>query len=308
MKKFTDTMTYGAGLVMAFSSLSANAFEPGYPGWNIPPGVLIGATAAAPPPGLYSFNQLYSIQATLTGPGGQANTKVHLASAAFGLTWSPGWDVLGGKYTTTIVQPFTVANVGAPFNTHRSGIHNTYIAPGAISWNLGAGWFAKAGLGIAIPDGTIQGESGLENVGNPWWTFHPDLVVSYLKDGWNLTANLSEEFNTESYKTGYRTGNILHLDLTTTKTIGKWTIGPIATYVGQVTGDSSSRFYNNRVITDHFNVISVGPLIGYNFGPATLNLWGTKDINTNASGGLNPDRATIPRGYKVYASVNFKVF
>lgn len=308
MKKFTRSFTCCAGFVASIAGMPAHAFEPGYPGWTMPPGVVIGSSAAAPPPGLYSFNQLYTIQATLDGPGGQANTPLHLVSTALGLTWSSGWEFLGGKHTATVVQPFTIANVGAPLDDHRGGMHNTFIIPAALSWNLGEGWFAKAGLGIAIPDGTIRGESGLDNIGNPWWTFQPNVVVSYLKNGWNLTANLSEEFNTENYKTDYKTGNVLHLDVTAAKTIGKWTMGPIATYVGQVTGDRSSSFYNDRVITDHFNVISLGALVGYNFGPATVNLWGAKDINTNASGGLSPDRATIPDGYKVYASVSFKVF
>lgn len=292
----------------ALQSMPASAFEPGYPGWTMPPGVVIGSTAAAPPPGLYSFDQLYTIQATLTGPGGTANTPIHLVSAALGLMWSPGWDVLGGKYTAVVVQPFTVANAGAPLDSHRSGMHNTNLSPVAISWKVGDGLFVKAGLGIAVPDGTIDGPTGLSNIGNPWWTFQPSVVFSYLKDGWNVTANFSEEFNTASTKTDYKTGNILHADVNVLKSFGKWTVGPIATYVGQVTGDRSSSYYHDTVLTDRFNVISVGPFVGYNFGSASVNVWGTKDINTNASGGLTPDRATIPEGYKVYASVNFKVF
>ncbi len=58
-----------------------------------------------------------------------------------------------------------------------------------MSWRLGdSGFFVKAGLGIYAPTGTQQGPAGLTNVGNQWWTFQPNLVFSYLKDGWNLTA------------------------------------------------------------------------------------------------------------------------
>ena len=45
------------------------------------------------------------------------------------------------------------------------------------------------------------------------------------------------EFNTANTVTHYTSGDIFHADFTATKTIGKWTIGPVAYYVGQVTDD-----------------------------------------------------------------------
>ena len=61
--------------------------------------------------------------------------------------------------------------------------------PVELSWKLGtSGFVVKTGLGIYTPDGTIQGPFGLNNVGNPWWTFVPELIVSYLKP--YLTKNL----------------------------------------------------------------------------------------------------------------------
>src|SRR5258708_38754728 len=71
----------------------------------------------------------------------------------------------------------------------------------------------------------------------------PEFVVSYLKNGWNLTANIFEEINTKSTVTQYRSGDILHAEFTATKTIGKWTVGPVAYYAGQVSDDKSSAFY-----------------------------------------------------------------
>ena len=35
----------------------------------------------------------------------------------------------------------------------------------------------------------------------------------------------------------YTTGDIFHADFTATKTFGKWTLGPVAYYVGQVSND-----------------------------------------------------------------------
>lgn len=87
-----------------------------------------------------------------------------------------------------------MADVGNPVNISPFGMHNTFIVPVELSWRLGdSGFLVKTGLGIYAPDGTISGANGLGNVGNPWWTFQPNLVVSYPKDGWNLTANFFQE-------------------------------------------------------------------------------------------------------------------
>ena len=96
------------------------------------------------------------------------------------------------------------------------------------------GFFVKAGFGMYVPDGTKTGVNGLGNAGNPWWTFQPELIVSYLKDGWNLTAFTYEEFNTENTVTHYKSGDVIHAEFTAAKSIGNWTIGPVAYYVGQV--------------------------------------------------------------------------
>ena len=63
------------------------------------------------------------------------------------------------------------------------------------------------------------------------------LILSYLKDGWNLSAAIYEEINTQNTVTHYTPGDIFHVDFTATKTIGKWTFGPVGYYVAQVTND-----------------------------------------------------------------------
>jgi len=44
----------------------------------------------------------------------------------------------------------------------------------------------------------VTGLYGTGNIGSPYWTFEPELIVSYLKDGWNLSAALYEELNTKN--------------------------------------------------------------------------------------------------------------
>ena len=162
-----------------------------------------------------------------------------------------------------------------------------------------------------VPDGTTSGINGLGSVGNPWWTFQPNLVVSYLKDGWNLTANIFQEINTKSTVTGYRSGDVLHAEFTATKTIGNWTIGPVGYYVGQVTDDRSSAFYGGAINTNRYNIWAAGGLVGYNFGKAALNVWAVNEISAHASGGTpigRFDTATITKGFSVFASLSYRLW
>ncbi|MGA9329877.1 MAG: transporter, partial [Bradyrhizobium sp.] len=190
-------------------------------------------------------------------------------------------------------------------------------------WKLGTSGFAiKTGLGIYVPDGTVQGPTGLSNVGNPWWTFQPELAISYLANGWNLTAFLYEEFNTKNSVDGYTTGDIFHADFTATKTIGKWTLGPVAYYVGQVSNDScavgslcgatpAAALAATGGNAQRFNIWAVGGLVEYNFGPASLSVWATQEISANAKNSAVPaaaDISTITRGATVFATLSYRLW
>ena len=234
------------------------------------------------------------------------------ASAAAGVLWVPGWMFLGATYNAVLVQPFAMDSVGSPVNIQQSGVKNTYIVPAELSWRFGdSGFFLKSGLGIYVPTGTQTGINGLGSVGNPWWTFQPEVLVSYLKDGWNLTANFFYEINTKNSITGYRSGDVLHAEFTAAKTIGNWTIGPVAYYAGQVTNDASSSFYGNAININRYNVWAAGGLVGYNFGPATLNVWAFNEFSADASGGTpiaGIDSATITKGFSVFASLSYRLW
>jgi hypothetical protein len=309
----------GAGLIFCGATAlggSADAYEFGYAGFAQAPGLVVGNAATAPPPGLYMFNQVFTYNPQIVGPGapsvGGLRTNVNVDAEASGLVWVPGWHFLGADYDAVIAQPFLTSSVGNPIDVVQSGIHNTLIVPIELSWKLGNGFFAKAGFGAYVPDGTVSGPSGLGSVGAPWWTFQPNLVVSYLNGGWNLTANMFEEINTRNTMTGYTSGDVLHAEFTAVKTIGKWTIGPVAYYVGQVTDDKSSGFYGGAINVNRYNIWAAGGLVGYNFGPAQLNVWAFDEVAANASGGTaggpGVDSAIITKGWSAFASLSFRLW
>jgi hypothetical protein len=320
---FKALLAAAAG-VAAFAVSPANAYEPGQ-AWASKPGVFIGASAGMPPPGIYMFNQVFTYQANLAGPGvnnALAGAKVGVQAAVDvqGFIFVPGWTFLGATYDALIVQPFVMSSVGEPVNAQASGVHNTYFVPVELTWKLGtSGFVVKSGLGIYAPTGTIQGPAGIANQGSPFWTFQPEVAFSYLANGWNLTAFLYEEFNTANSRTNYTTGDIFHADFTVTKTIGKWTFGPVGYYVAQVSNDkcpvgTCTSFYGlgNPLNTQKYQLFALGGLVEYNFGPASFSVWATQEIYSKASGAINPlngeDISTITRGMTVFATLSYRLW
>jgi hypothetical protein len=331
MKSSIKALLAAAG-VAAFAFSPANAYEAGYAGWATKPGALIGASAGVPPPGIYMFNQEFTYQTNIVGP---ATTSLgignHNAVAAAvdvqGFLFVPGWTFLGGTYDAVIVQPWVFAAVGNPLGAVPgvanviAGAHNTYFA-NELAWKLPSGFAIKTGLGIYAPDGHIQGPAGLNSTGNPWWTFQPELAISYLGGGWNLTAFLYEEFNTKNSRDGYTTGDIFHADFTATKTIGKWTLGPVAYYVAQVTNDSCSppgcvgggTIIGNSIVgnAQRFSLFAIGGLVEYNFGPASLSVWATQEVSHTAHS-IAPftpigDTSLITQGFTVFATLSYRLW
>ena len=302
------------------------------------PGIFIGASAGVPPPGIYMFNQVFTYQANLRGPGLTAlGNNTHIGDQAAvdiqGFVFVPGWTFLGATYDAVFAQPFVMGTLGSPFNIQESGIHNSYIVPIELSWTLGTSGFAvKAGLGMFAPTGTqhafIRGftgsavpapaGAGYPFIGDPYWTFQPELIVSYLKDGWNLSAAIYDEINTRNTATNYTSGNILHADFTATKTIGKWTFGPVAYYFGQITNDTCSAFtcgYLTGTLLNpqRFNIWAVGGLLGYNFGPAALSVWATQEVSAHASNGqsaalLGFDPSLTHQGFTVLGTLSYRLW
>jgi hypothetical protein len=323
------TLTYKALLLAA--GLAALACSPasaieGLVNPQTKPGVLIGASAGVPPPGIYMFNQVFTYQANLTGPGVKSalGGNTHVGDQASvdvqGFLFVPGWTFLGATYDAVLVQPFVMGSLGAPFNIQESGVHNTYFVPVELSWKLAdSGFQIKTGLGIYAPDGTQHGFSplGYPSIGDPYWTFQPEFIISYLKDGWNLSAAIYDEVNTRNTITQYKTGNILHADFTATKTIGKWTFGPVAYYYGQISDDSCSATCGYATGTllnpQRFDIWAVGGLVGYNFGPAALSVWATQEVSAKASNpaavaATGADFSLVHQGMTVFATLSYRLW
>lgn len=328
-----------AGMI-ALTSAPGYAFEAGG-GAKTKPGALIGASAGVPPPGIYMFNQIFTYDSNLTGPGvkpvlnGNTHVGVQVNADVQGFLFVPGWTFLGATYDAVVVQPFVQQSVGNSVlgpnlggtsspGSQSAGMFNTYLVPVELAWNNigGTGLGVKTGLGMYVPDGTTTGVLGTGNVGAPYWTFQPEIIISYLKDGWNLSAAIYAEINTRNTISNYQSGTLLHADFTATKTIGKWTLGPVAYYVGQVSDDSCSSISclaanptGTLLSAQRTDVWAVGGLLGYNFGPAAVSVWATQEVSAKASNN-NPaaaalagsDPALTTKGLTVFGTLSYRLW
>jgi hypothetical protein len=305
MKLNSKALLAAAG-VAAFAFSPANAYEGGVQ-WQSKPGVLIGASAGVPPPGIYMFNQVFTYQTNYAGPVASSviippGTKsgVQAAVDVQGFVFVPGWTFLGATYDAVLVQPFGMVSVGQPLSaTHLdavdmfSGVHNTYIVPVELSWKLGtSGFVVKTGLGIYVPDGTVQGsvggglsQNGFFNFGNKYWTFQPELIFSYLAGGYNLSAALYAEFNTANQPDNYTQGDIFHADFKCPVGVCQ-IVHPLGTLLN----------------TQKYQLFAIGGLVEYNFGPASLSVWATQEVYAHASGALLPAGAFAPFGLPTSAN------
>ena len=284
----------------------ATAHEPGDAGQYLP-GVTMGlGYGAAPPPGVYFDNTILYIP-KFVGNDQNNGTTLKIWAEIPSLSWSTGWNFLGAKVVMAVVQPvydsvtYPSTASGPPF----AGaivypvMHNTVLNPLTLSWNIGTGWFLSTGFVFYAPDG-----SRYDNSPNPdYWTYEFNGAISYLADGWNLTAHFVYDWNTASEghtgafaKTqfaplgiGYRSGDQAFLDVTATKRFGKWEIGPVAYLKWQTTSDhpggdvscaTMATLTASLLGCGQATQYAVGGLIGYDWGPVALKVMATDSVYT----------------------------
>jgi hypothetical protein len=316
---------YGAlALLTGMVAERGFAAEPGNFGQYVR-GVTIGVpTGAAPPPGLY-FENTTLWAPSAAGQGQLAGFKIDAIVDVPVIYWSTGWNFLGASVSAALAQTVFELGVrssaasGPPFGgaTLYPAVHNTYISPLILSWNVGSGWFASAGIAFFAPDG-----SSYNNTPNPdYWTFEPSASISYLGDGWDLTAHAVYEFNSSSaghtgafagtpfasLGVGYQSGDQFFLDLTATKKIGKWEIGPVAYLKWQTTDDRPGAGVScagmaaatlSQLTCGRQDHHALGGLIGYDFGPVALKVFVTDSVFTQDDF----------RGLNVWTKLSFRLW
>jgi hypothetical protein len=242
------------------------------------PGETVGVAAGAPlPPGVYFVN---------TGDWGCRNTSPESTCAAVDIpvvAWSTPWTLLGARLQFLVATPLVLGN--------NAGIYNPLLA-GQLAWDLGNGFGFSYLLGAYFRNDT--------DVAFHSTSLNQRFALSYTGNGWNLTANaiLGNQFNsvTDCNLAISAVGcslnpNFLNVDLTATKKFGKWEIGPVGFYSTDLSSPIAGYLKQSQ--------FAVGGLIGYDFGPLTLQAYLTTDVYEKNYGGHDTriwGRIIVPLG------------
>lgn len=227
--------------------------------------------------------------------------------------YSPGLTFLGAQYAAGIAQPFDYISVKG--HGQNGGLYNTVLIPFILSWALPDHLFVAPSLAFYLNDGSTSPKDTLYSgvPGNPGglqglnisqskgvyapssngnYTWEPGVGVTWLYNGWNLSASMNIDIPMKNHDTGYLSGCEYWGDYTITKTVGKWTFGAGAYQDYQFTNDS---YLGKTVVADpgiygkgnKYASFGIGPIIGYNFGP--VDMTAMYNFNVYTKNGINGD-------------------
>jgi len=272
MKKLLGAMVMAGAVALVGQASAEELWDPHLRG--VDEGLAAGAL---PPPGVYGILNNYWTSYTVRDQNGNSVKGTDLSALVEVpvILWSTGLKFLGADYAVGIAQPFDYTSFkpqGA--GSGNWGTYNTVLIPGQLAWTFGD-FHVKAGLSIYLddasstmadllkPGGHLNG--GLPS-GNGYTTIQPDLGLSWLRDGWNLSASLHlsvpvDATTASNYK--YQSGDEFAADYTAAKTLGKWTVGLGLHQENQLNADTLNGITLKNSQATNFGI---GPLVGYQFG------------------------------------------
>ena len=262
-------ITLGA---MALSALSGSAYASSI----TQPGETVGIAIGAPlPEGVYFVD---------TGSYGTARTVSDDGWALVNIpvvAWSTPWTFLGGRIEAYVAAPQEVAGRSNP-SLFFSSIYNPALLVGE-AWSLGNGWnFSQFFGGYAPVDNAL-------GAAHDAWIFNSRSAITYNGDNWDLTAHVIYGASSDTQNgpsQGFKVQpDYLNLDLTATKTLGKWEVGAVGFGSWDVSG-TYDPYYRKQ------SQFALGGLVGYNFTGISVQAYLTHDIWTenyfNASDYCDP--------------------
>ena len=229
------------------------------------PGLSTGVALGAPlPEGVYDISIFTPASRPSTGAAASPSPTVgnNLAVAVpVWLIWSTPWQIAGGRIILDATVPWAdVEGAGNP---------DSFLNPildAQIKWNFGNGWNAGFHAGAWLPsEQTIPAA-----LGRDYTAFQGIAAISYLKNGWNLSATFiygsggdSEKFlGTQTQQAAW-----FNYEFTATKKFGKMEIGAIA--YGSEDLSNSGLLVCELAGVSHVckqSQFALGGLVGYDFG------------------------------------------
>ncbi|MDI9849238.1 transporter [Rhodoblastus sp. 17X3] len=261
-------ITHSSTMALAAASLLTLAAGPARAGSELQPGTSVGLALGAPlPEGVYSLT-LPNWGARSTNPA----TNVGVLTPLW-LVWSTPWTLLGGRIGFDAATPVAQVGIDNPVGLNKAGWANPLVEV-SLKWALGNNFYFGVHEGVHLP---VEGPLEQIGVAYNFASFMQVASLSYLNDGWNLTATFAYGTGRNGTTPGSFAPSWLNYDLTATKTFGKWEVGPIA--FGSADLSSPYPGYARQ------SQFALGGLVGYNFGPLNLQLKLTTDLAERNYGG-----------------------
>src|SRR6201991_1549739 len=237
------------------------------------PGELVGLPSGAPlPPGLYFAN-------TADWGCRSSSPTSCLGITIPVVTWSTPWTFLGGRVQFFSVTP--VIETGVQNTSYNASVYNPALL-GQLAWDLGNGFRFSYAVGAYFDINQPVSWSST--------SLNQRFALSYTANDWNLTANVVYGIQLDSVTNrpqispcaapfGFNGCNpdFINVDLTATRKFGKWEFGAVAYGSTDLTRPIVS--YQKQ------SQFAVGGLMGYDFGPVTLQAYATTEVYEQNYGG-----------------------
>lgn len=265
MKKW---LLAGAALAAAFAT--ARATENG--GSAYPNGAEDFMAGAAPPPGDYllTYGLHYRAETLRDGNGDKLPIPfdAQVDGAVFRYLHVTKTEIAGANWAQHIFVPVLNVDVTTPGGSDsKFGIGDLIVDPVILAWHKPPFHYV-AGLDVYVPVGAYD-KKDIANVGRNYWTIEPVLGATYLNEaGYELSAKLMYDFNTENTETHYTSGDEFHFDCLAGMSITKeLRAGINGFFYQQVTDDDvPAGGHNNGKGTQY----GVGPALSYQAGPVGI--------------------------------------
>ncbi len=254
------------------------------------------AAGALPPPGWYGVLNNYYADYTSYNNHGKSTPGTHLSALVEVpiLLYVPGIKVLGADYAVAMAQAFDYTSFAPSQSAHPGGgnlgTYNTVLLPVILSWKLPANFFLKTSLTMLMDDASSTPASNLKNgglgSGNAYMTMQPDLGVSWLWNGWNVSVSThyAVPVTSDNYDgISYHSAAEFSADYTIAKTIGAWTVGVGGEQENQFSNDSINGVSQPGTRATNYGV---GPIVGYQFhnGINVTALWNHTMAHNDVAG------------------------
>lgn len=194
-------------------------------GQHYPNGVEDFAVGALPPPGTYLVNYMILAQKNSLRDNSGNSLPADFNASVFAevprLIYVSPLKVLGANWGAQIFVPFYSADVTASssvipplnFDANDKGIGDIIFSPLVLGWHFTPELHAVFALDTWAPTGNYdQNNPATQILSKNHWTFEPVLAVSYLKDGFDVSAKLMYDFNTRNRDTHTDPGQEFHMD------------------------------------------------------------------------------------------------